>query len=123
MVVGAQGGMDSAERIYSSLIRDTLELVCRMAGPALAFHAVNAAQQKFSQKVGTMNYTRYDLQIILKDSSKTEKITTLNEIFSEIISYVRDIIGDNIYLYVEKGIESVKTEADKEKVVLPKIAS
>jgi hypothetical protein len=115
--------MDAVEKIYSNLMKDTLEMVCRMAGPALAFHAVASAQQKFSAKLKNLTYTRYEMAVELKEGNKTEKIELLNNLFSEIIEYARDIIGDNIYIYAEKGIDSVRAEAEKEKVALPKIAS
>lgn len=115
--------MDSAERIYSTLIKETLETVCRMAGPSLAFHAVAAAQEKFSSSLKNLSYTRYDFSIELKELGKAEKVELLNKIFSEIISYARDIIGDSVFLYAEKGIENVRSDAEKEKISLPKLAS
>lgn len=115
--------MDATERIYSSLMKETLEMVCRMAGPSLAFHAVAAAQEKFSEKLKGLVYTRYDMTIELKDAGKSEKAQLLSQIFQEIINYTRDIIGDNIYIYAEKGIDGVRGAAEKEKVALPKIAS
>ncbi|MFH0962313.1 MAG: hypothetical protein V1820_06545 [archaeon] len=115
--------MDSVEKIYSTLMKDTLEMVCRMAGPSLAFHAVASAQEKFSEKLKGLVYTRYDMSIELKDSGKNEKAQLLSQIFQEIINYAREVIGDNIYIYAEKGIDGVRGDAEKEKVALPKIAS
>jgi|GEM_PF-4735990 len=115
--------MDLTEKIYSEIMKETLEMVCRMAGPSLAFHAVASAQEKFSGKVKSLSYTRYEMSIELNDGTKAEKAQALSEIFAEIINYARDIIGDNIYIYAEKGIETARPQAEKEKIALPKFAS
>ncbi len=99
--------MDKTETIYSELIKNTLEIVCRMAGANLANSAVNYVKGKYKKEIKKFEYSRYST--ILEVKSR-DKAGICHKIFLELIGYIREIIGNNVVDYANQVLEKMKAE-------------
>ena len=99
--------MDAKETMYAELIKNTLEVVCRMAGTNLANSAVNYVREKYKKEIKKFDYTRYAITI---EVSGKDKDKLCGKIFLELIGYLREIIGNNVVDYANQVIEKMKAE-------------